>query len=292
MQVKTIPLWQDGELQEFARVSPGGKTEPPTLTTYLVDGVRPRGAVIICPGGGYAYATPREGEPVALQFAAAGFHAFVLHYRCAPAVYPAPQLDLTRAICLLRDRAEEWQLNPEQIAVCGFSAGGHLAASLGICWNAPELQQIAGMAPGKNRPNAMILGYPVLDDEGPQPGGRFTLQRLAGGEATQEQIRHFSLIHQVNEQTAPAFLWHTQSDEAVSPQETLRLALALHEHRVPAELHWFPDGPHGLSLATSEMNCEGDPHTAHWMELCVEWLRARFGVDPFRTDRPNVVTVR
>ncbi len=284
MQVQTIPLWQKEEC--------GTGSYIPTMTTYLLDGVCPRGAVVICPGGGYAYATPREGEPVAMQFAAAGFHAFVLHYRCAPAVYPAPQLDLTRAICLLRDHAEQWQIDPNKIAVCGFSAGGHLAASLGICWDAPELQHIAGMASGKNRPNAMILGYPVLESSGVQSGGRVTFERLAGGKPTEDQLERFSLIHQVSERSAPAFLWHTQSDEAVNPRETLNLALALDAHKVPVELHWFPQGPHGVSLATSEMNQQGDPHIAHWMELCVEWLRLRFGIDAFHTEQPNVITVR
>lgn len=288
MQVKTIPLWREEEIKD----SLPQNSAAPTMTTYLLDGVRPRGAVIICPGGGYSYSTPREGEPVAMQFAAAGFHAFVLHYRCAPSVYPAPQLDLTRAICMVRDHAEEWQVEPDKIAVCGFSAGGHLAASLGVCWDAPELQQIDGMAPDKNRPDAMILGYPVLEATGPQLGGKWTFQRLAGGEPSEEQLERFSLIHQVNDRTAPAFLWHTQGDDGVTPQETLRFAMALNEHQIPMELHWFPKGPHGMSLATAEMNQQGDPHVAHWMELCIEWLRDRFAVDPFCTDQPNVITPR
>lgn len=279
MLVKTIEI---GEAMNSAAV----------LQAYLLDGCNPRGAVIICPGGGYIYTTDREGEPVAMQFAAAGFHAFVLRYSCAPSRYPQALRELTNAICLVRDHADEWKLDPRKIAVCGFSAGGHLAASLAVRYDAPELQDVERMAPGKNRPDAMILGYPVLSGGMEDDCGLNCFQTLTGEPVDGETFQKLSLIEQVNGQTPPAFLWHTDTDELVNAAYTLQMASALHRNHVPLELHLFPEGPHGLSLATSEMNANGSAHIAHWMELCLEWLRGRFGVDPYRCEAPNVVTKR
>ena len=123
---------------------------------------RRRPGVLICPGGGYSFTSAREAEPVALQFVAAGISAFVLDYSVAPARYPTQLLEASAAMALMRRRAGEWNLNSDMLAVCGFSAGGHLAASLGTLWNEPFLPEALGTAPGENRPNAMVLCYPVI----------------------------------------------------------------------------------------------------------------------------------
>ncbi len=104
----------------------------------------------------------REAEPIALQFTAAGFHAFIVYYRVAPAMHPKPLLDVSRAMCIIRDHADEWNVDGDKIAVCGFSAGGHLAASLGVHWNKAYIENSEGISEGMNRPDALILCYPVI----------------------------------------------------------------------------------------------------------------------------------
>ncbi|HEY8463173.1 MAG TPA: alpha/beta hydrolase [Bacillota bacterium] len=249
----------------------------PTLTTYILNGNQLRPAVLICPGGGYSRVSPREAEPVALQYNAAGLHAFVLDYSVAPRKHPLPLRDVARAICLIRENAAAWQVNPEKIAVCGFSAGGHLAASLGVHWEHPCLKGVAGITSTLTRPNALILGYPVISF------GPFRNQEsfinLLGDQAPDSLLREFSLELQVKEETPPVFLWHSYVDQVVPVENTLLFANALRQKGIPFELHIFPDGPHGLSLATAETADQKRgvyPHVARWMQLCIEWLRETF----------------
>lgn len=272
---KTIEIWQDGEYNGAV------KDFVPVMDTYLLKGDKKRGAVLVCPGGGYGETSEREAEPIALQFNQAGFHAFVLYYSCAPNRHPQPIQDATRAMCLIREHAEEWQVDADKIAVCGFSAGGHLAASLGVKCDFPECQAVPGMEKGKNRPNAMILCYPVIL-EGKPYVNYGTLENLVGEEEAKKldvQLEH-SLERFVTKETAPTFLWHTVDDGCVPVESSLQFATALQENKVPFEMHLYPSGPHGLSLATSEMNGEGGilPHVATWMGLCLEWLKELWGV--------------
>ena len=132
------------------------------LDAYLLDPIsvspsRRRPAVIICPGGGYGHLSDREAEPVATQFLAMGCHAFVLHYSIAPDVFPYPQMELAYAVSLVRSHAEEWLVDPEKIIVCGFSAGGHLACSLGAFWNQEFLYKPLELTPDEIKPGGMIL---------------------------------------------------------------------------------------------------------------------------------------
>ena len=250
------------------------------MTAYLQEKMPPDPedyrlpAIVVYPGGGYQHLSPREAEPIAMEFAAAGYQVFVLYYSLAPKRYPAPLLDGARALAAIREHAEEWCVDPARIAVCGFSAGGHAAALLGCLWNDPVIAA-AGISNEKARPDAVILGYPVITSEkGKCHEGSF--ESLLG-EAVEEKRGAMSLETRVNAQNPPTFLWHTAADQAVPVVSSLRMAAALAEHKVPFELHVFPSGHHGLSLAnrrTSGGNPDGElPEVAQWIKLCKDWLQ-------------------
>ncbi len=245
----------------------------PILESYVLAGDRLRAAVIICPGGGYEYTSPREAEPVALQFNAAGFHAFVLHYSVAPRRHPIPLLDLSRAVCLVREHAAAWNIRPEGIVVCGFSAGAHLAASLGVHWDKPFALEAPEISRGLNRPDALVLCYPVITSGEFAHQGSF--ENLLGSHASSELLAEVSLERHVDEAVPPTFLWHTFGDGAVPLENSLLFAAALRKNKIPFELHVYPEGQHGLSLATEETGTDqlkADPHVATWMDLCIEWI--------------------
>jgi len=274
----------------------------PTLTTYIIDGktgskhsllsgsrenvckdgskdaMIKRPAVLVLPGGGYAFTSPREAEPIALQFNEAGYHAFVLNYSVAPARHPQPLLDVSRAMCIIRENAEEWGIYPDKIAVCGFSAGGHLAACLGVHWDKQFLENVEGIEIGKNRPDALILCYPVITSGEYAHRGSFI--NLLGENPNSELLYEMSLEHHVSEKTPPAFIWHTFADAGVPVENSLLFAQALREKNIPFELHIYPEGVHGLSLAAEETSNGRpelvSPHVASWIRLCKEWLKLQF----------------
>lgn len=233
-----------------------------------------RPAVVVCPGGGYLYLSPREAEPVALAYAARGLHAFVLHYSVGrQAAGFKPLEELSWAIGTIRRHAGEWHVAPDKIAACGFSAGGHLALAAGLL--------------AENKPNALILGYPaVAFARGPQMDFLFKL--LLGKQAvTDEEAARFDLPAQVGAGAPPLFLFGTAEDKAVG-DGLLRLAGAYAGRGLPFEMHLFQFGPHGLSLATAE-TADGsagvlDERAAAWQPLSVSWLRKIFG-EPVFTDK-------
>lgn len=268
-----IPLWENSG---FSYDNSDGFF--PTMDTYILDSEHPRGLVVICPGGGYEWKSPREAEPIAMQFTAAGWHAAVLWYSVAPHRHPQPLQDLSRAMCLLREHAEAWRIDPERIAVCGFSAGGHLAASLGVHWQQPYLQETPGIQAGKNRPDALILSYPVITSGEFRHHG--SIQNLLGDAIDDSKLlRDVSLEYHVGPQTPPSFLWHTVADSSVPLENSLLFIQALRRHNIPFECHFYPKGGHGLSLATPETaraDLPPDSHVASWMPLCLEWLSELF----------------
>ena len=251
----------------------------PTLTTYLIDdcfdedSARRLPAMIVCPGGGYSFCSKREAEIIALQFTAAGYHAFVLDYAVAPDNhYPEPQKNLSDAISLVRKNAEEWRVDADKIAVIGFSAGGHLAASLATMWNKEPLKK----GDESNKPNAAILSYPVISSvEGVGHMGSFN--NLCGDD--KELRTRMSLETQVDNDTPPCFIWHTFSDETVPVENSLRFAGALNNAKIPFEMHIFPAGPHGLSISNhitdNNLGCNV-PEVQIWVELAIKWLNRTF----------------
>lgn len=235
-----------------------------------------RPAVVVCPGGGYFICSDREADPVALRFLAEGYQVFVLYYRLnADAAFPGPLLDLCGAMKFIREHAEEFGVISEKIAVCGFSAGGHLAASLGVYWNAPDIREASGCLRGENRPDALILGYPVISTSWIENDG--SLPRLIGQGDYEETYRRLNLHTAVTADTPQCFLAHTVRDPIVPVEDSIRFASALIQAGVPCELHIFPNGDHGLSLSNGEVCPDGgDPSFAQWTELAARWLRRKW----------------
>lgn len=228
--------------------------------------------VLICPGGGYRFLSPREAEPVAEAFQKKGYRTAVLKYSLeAEVLGMGPLKELAWSVRCLRTDLEKKQY-AARIWVVGFSAGGHLAASLGVLWNdhnifTQEEQRL-------NRPDGLILGYPVISMGGiyGHPG---STGRLTGG--NEELIRLFSLEEKCLKAVPPVFLWNTLEDEKVPVENSLLFARKLVLDGGSCEYHLFHQGLHGMSLATKEVESEEeqlhpDRHIAHWTELCFEWM--------------------
>ena len=226
-----------------------------------------RPAVIVCPGGGYVYCSPREGEPVALRYAAKGFHAFVLRYSVKyDARDFAPWKEISWAIGYVREHAEEWNIDPNQIVTCGFSAGGHVACAAGLL--------------GENKPNAMVLNYPAVTLPN-MPGVNFMIKLLTGKETvTDEDSAYVSLLNHVTKEAPPVFLAATAED-MLTNFGALPVAQKYAQLGLGYELHIFQHGPHGYSLA-DETTADGssqmlNPAYAKWLDMSADWLHRIFG---------------
>ena len=230
-----------------------------------------RPAVVICPGGGYVYLSPREAEPVALAYAAKGIQAFVLHYSLGWDVKGfQPLNEMDWVICMIRSHAKEWYVDADKILACGFSAGGHLALSSGLL--------------GKNRPNGLILGYPATDMSG--KGSELMQMLFTGGkELTEEERVWLNPVQAVTKDAPPLFMF-TTAEDTLTRKSTLDLVMAYEEQNCLLEYHLFQKGPHGYSLA-SEACADGssqviNPHVEKWLDLSVEWLFSVFGEMEFQ----------
>ena len=241
--------------------------------------IKKRKAIIVCPGGGYGWLSEREGEPVALQFFAAGLNTFVLRYSVKEkAVNYAPLIEACLAIKYLREHADELYIDPDYVFITGFSAGGHLTAWTGTMWHIPEVQaHMDGADPMICKPTATLPCYPVISA---LPGVRHdgSIQNLNGWKKDDEEgMARFSLEKAVSEKTAPAFLWHTANDGCVPVMNSLLYAAALSEKKIPFELHIFPDGPHGLSLANKETWVNNPAldtsYVAQWLSMAIRWVQ-------------------
>lgn len=243
-----------------------------------------RPAVVVCPGGGYWWCSDREADPVAMQFLSEGYHVFILYYSCQEnAVFPNSLLDLCEAMRFIRANADEFGVIRDKIAVCGFSAGGHLAASLGVYWNDPEIMALSGCKKGENAPNALILGYPVISTSWIQNDG--SLARIIGNADTEKVTKKLNLHTAVTDSCPQTFLCHTVRDNIVPVEDSLKFASALISAGVACELHIFPNGGHGLSLSNGQV-CEdgGDESFAMWMPLAKKWLARKWN-DPTEAER-------
>jgi acetyl esterase/lipase len=253
-----------------------------TLTTYLldnsceIDSNRTRPLVIICPGGGYRFLSDREAEPIAIQFNAMGFHACILRYSVYPAKFPTAMTQLAKAVAFARGHAKEWNVRSDRIVVAGFSAGGHLAASLGTLWHEKFLEDIMKQPKENYQPNGMILAYPVITSGEYAHRDSFVAMLQDQYDELLDQV---SLEKQVTEFTPPAFLWHTFEDTVVPIENVLLFTQSLNEKKIPFELHIYPRGGHGLSLATEETrhtNDVGRPlqsECQNWITMAGTWLR-------------------
>lgn len=251
-----------------------------TLTTYLLDNSveinkdRVRPMVIVCPGGGYRFVSDREAEPIAIQMNAMGFHACVLRYSIHPAKFPTALTQLAKAVAYVRSHAKEWNVNSDKIVVTGFSAGGHLVASLGTLWQEQFLADIMQEPKENYKPDGLILSYPVITSG--EYAHRDSFVALLQ-DRYEELVDQMSLEKRVTKDTPPVFLWHTFEDGLVPVENALLFAEALNSNKVPFELHIYPRGGHGLSLANEETKSaysgEVVPACQNWITMAGTWVR-------------------
>lgn len=251
-----------------------------TMTCYLPSNCREispdrrRPAVLVIPGGSYRYCSRREGEPVALQYVARDFAAFLLEYSTSEdAGYPRCLFEALAAIRAIRKNAAEWTIDPDRVAVLGFSAGGHLAASVGAFWNT----DLAKNALGENellRPNALLLGYALISSD-LLLRHQGSIMNLLGEDPDPVLLGINSLEKHVTNDFPPTFLWHTFPDQTVPVQNSIVLAKALADHGILFECHIYPSGCHGLALSdsrTARTDEEGKPLERHLEERPREWM--------------------
>ncbi len=228
-------------------------------------------AVIICPGGAYGgLAIKHEGEQVAKWLNSFGVTAFVLKYRLPDDSIMenktiGPMQDGQRAIRLVRSLAKEWGIDPSKIGIMGFSAGGHLAATLSTLYN-DKVYESDDLASA--RPDFSLLIYPVIsmNQDITHWGSR---ENLLGNSPTAEMVKHYSNELQVNDKTPPAFMVHSLDDDAVPVQNSINYALSMKLNKVACELHLYPTGKHGYGMGKST-NTE-----SFWPEACRKWMEAR-----------------
>ncbi len=249
-----------------------------------LDGIT-RPAVIVFPGGGYAFLSDREAYPVADHFSAHGCAAFILRYAIKPYCGEInPLLDAASAIVYVRTHAREFNIDPHKIAVIGFSAGGHLAAYISTCYNDERVLDKLRIEKDAARPDATLLCYPVITAV--DATHRASFMNLFGREEdvfSREESERVSAELHVTGNTPPAFLWTTSDDPLVPSRNSLLYAEALNAHGVPYELHVFPKGAHGLAMADRAArpvnDTNGDyvsPYVARWAEMAAKWLEYTF----------------
>jgi acetyl esterase/lipase len=264
---RTERLWPEA--------APGAKgaedADTPALTLYQPNRTQATGTlVVVCPGGGYQnLAIDHEGHQVARWLTSRGVAAAILKYRLGPRYrHPAPLQDVLRAIRVIRSRAVELGVKPDRIGVMGFSAGGHLASSAATLFDLPEGRVKDGLDAVSSRPDFAILGYPVIVF-GADVTHKGSQRNLIGGTPAADLVTRLSTDRQVTATTPPTFLFHTSEDAAVPPQNSIAFYLALKNAGVPAELHIYEKGRHGVGLAPE------DRELATWPERLLGWMRGR-----------------
>lgn len=255
------------------------KWDKPNLTVHMA--AKPNGAaVVICPGGGYGnLANDHEGKQVAEYFNGLGVHAFVLQYRIAKddrkgPLGKAPLLDAQRAIRMVRSMAAEKKFDPQRVGLMGFSAGGHLASTAGTHFDDGDQAASDPIDRVSCRPDFLILAYPVISmEQGVTHGG--SRRNLFGDKPTEEQIAEFSNDRKVTDKTPPTFLFHTNEDTAVVPENSVRFYLACKKAKVPVELHIYEKGRHGVGLGRDPKWTGGETSTGTWPDRLSDWLKSR-----------------
>lgn len=235
--------------------------------------LKKRPAVVICPGGGYEYCSEREAEPVAMRFAAYGIQAFVLRYSCFKK-FPANLLEAAQAVAYVRKNAAKLGVDPDKIMICGFSAGGHLAASLAVHWKKSFITDALGGESELYKPNGAVLCYPVITAGEKRHNG--SIVNIAGDDASLREL--VSLEKHVTEDVPPVFLWHTADDGCVPVENTLMFAAALAEKKISFACHIFESGAHGLALCgdcTASGNEHFNPDCERWFPMAVDWIKSR-----------------
>lgn len=237
-----------------------------------------RKALLVIPGGGYEMCSDREAEPIALAFVARGYNAFVLRYSIKEnAKYPAPLIDACLAVKLIKENAERFNIDPEFVFAIGFSAGAHLAGMLSTMWHRAEVKEAIGVDNEVVKIRGAILSYPVVCAG--KYAHRGSINRILGMTGTEsapeELLDMVSIDKNVDERTCPMFIWHTATDTGVPVQNSILLAKELADKKIPFEMHIYPIGWHGLSLATKQVqkDCKTEfTQIAGWVDDAAGWL--------------------
>lgn len=229
-------------------------------------------AIIIVPGGSYTHIPEQQAEDLALSWSAIGYQAFFLRYSFVAEkqpLMPAPVIELAQSMAVLRQNATTWQIDAQRIVIAGFSVGGHIVALFNDRWADTDFNVQAHTTPDAIRPQAVILGYPVITPKAGFPKDQETLAQWTTNAAS------IAADQQVTTKNAPTFIWVTASDPLVPVQNALAYAQASIQQGIDTELHVFHHGPHGLALAnqvTAWNPGTNLPHVAHWLALAQEWL--------------------
>ena len=271
MRIETIRL-----KEEYPFLAKGDAD--PILTGYIQPPARAerlRPAVIVIPGGGYTHYGKMEGDPIAMQFLAEGYQAFVLYYSVLPHIYPQQVREVGAALDHLVKNAADYGLDPEKIVLIGFSAGGHLANSYTSFCRRPEV--LEHIRP--HRVAATILGYPLLYPLTP-PTRNCLAAILGKKDATEEELSTIIPAYHITEDTSPTFLWQTAGDTGTVAIGMLRYAEALLTAGVHTEVHIYPEGPHALSTGKWPTAMEPESNAARavrsWVPLAMRWLSQLF----------------
>jgi acetyl esterase/lipase len=261
-----MPLWPNG--------APGAKgAQPediPTISLYRPPAGKANGAaIVVCPGGGYGHLADHEGHTIAVWLNNFGITAAVLKYRLGPRYnHPSPMQDATRAMRTVRARSKEWNLDANRIGIWGFSAGGHLAATIATHFDGGDSNATDPIERISSRPDIAVLAYPVIsmNEAITHAGSR---KNLLGDNPSPELVELLSNEKQVTSQTPPTFLFHTADDTVVRVENSLLFVEGLRKAKIPYELHVFEKGPHGVGLA------QNNPALNVWPKLLENWLRVR-----------------
>jgi acetyl esterase/lipase len=279
-----LPLWPEGipnfretgsmEKWDTSDIISVTNVQHPEISVYLPAKRQATGqAVVICPGGGYwALAYDWEGVDIAKWMNSKGIAGIVLKYRLPTSEgqitpHGSPLMDAKRALRLVRYHASEWNIDPEQIGIMGFSAGGHLASTLGTHFDYGNPNAIDPIEKISSRPDFMILAYPVITMTKPfmHKGSR---NALIGEYPESALAENYSNELQVSEDTPPTFLVHASDDKGVPVENSLVFYQALVANNIPAEMHIYPAGGHGFALAINK------GHLSNWPDVCIEWMRS------------------
>ena len=248
---------------------------PMSHGAYPEQNIDVRTTVLIVPGGGYHFLSENESDPIAVFFMNAGCNCAILRYSVSPdeTIFPAALMQEAKALYMLKEMADKYGIDRDRIFTCGFSAGGHLAASLGVFWNRKFLKDLLGIENDKFKPAGTILEYPVLVNHGKHHQGSF-INLLGSKYGDKELMELTSLEKQVSDETTPMYIMHTIEDTCVPLEGTLLFTNKLREHGVPFELHIYDHGNHGISTA-SRLVGNQNSRLSNWMTMAVDWM---FGI--------------
>ncbi|HUC84561.1 MAG TPA: alpha/beta hydrolase [Candidatus Acidoferrales bacterium] len=262
-----VPLWPGGAPGALGSSS----NDIPTLTAYVPDAAATGAAMVICPGGGYVWLAPHEGNDFALWLNQHGITCFVLKYRLGSNGYRHPAMlnDAARAVRWVRAHALDFKVDPHRVGIMGSSAGGHLASTLLTHFDGGDAQAADPIDRESSRPDLGVLCYPVITM------GQFTHQgsrdNLMGTNAPAELVKSLSNELQVTTNTPPCFIWTTFDDQVVPMENSMMFAEALRKNRVPFALHIYDTGPHGMGLKDKPPF----EHPHPWAADCLFWLKER-----------------